>query len=66
MASILWLVTVLIVVLATTPAVAHALELPGKMRLSKGESVTAELDHFFEPTMQAMIHGGLQVRRGFL
>jgi aryl-alcohol dehydrogenase (NADP+) len=23
-----------------------------------------ELDHFFEPTMQAMIHGGTAVRRG--
>jgi hypothetical protein len=33
----LWVVTVLIVVLATVPAVAHALELPGKMRLSKDE-----------------------------
>ena len=33
----LWTATVLIVVLATVPAVAHALELPGKMRLSKDE-----------------------------
>jgi aryl-alcohol dehydrogenase-like predicted oxidoreductase len=23
-----------------------------------------ELDHFFEPTMQGMVHGGVQVRRG--
>jgi aryl-alcohol dehydrogenase-like predicted oxidoreductase len=23
-----------------------------------------ELDHFFEPTMQSMIHGGVNVRRG--
>jgi hypothetical protein len=30
-------VTVLIVVMASIPAVAHALELPGKMRLSKDE-----------------------------
>jgi hypothetical protein len=42
MASILWLVTVLIVVLATIPAVAHAPELPGKMRLSKDEYVTMQ------------------------
>jgi hypothetical protein len=34
---VLWIVTVLIVVLATVPAAAHALELPGKMRLSKDE-----------------------------
>lgn len=27
---------------------------------------STELDHFFEPTMQAMIHGGVQVRRGIL
>jgi aryl-alcohol dehydrogenase-like predicted oxidoreductase len=27
-----------------------------------GEST--ELDHFFEPTMQGMIHGGVHVRRG--
>jgi hypothetical protein len=33
----LWIATVLIVVLATVPAVAHRLELPGKMRLSKDE-----------------------------
>jgi hypothetical protein len=33
----LWIATVLIVVLATVPAVAHGLELPGKMRLSKDE-----------------------------
>jgi Domain of unknown function (DUF1772) len=32
-----WMVTVMIVVLATVPSVAHALELPGKMRLSKDE-----------------------------
>jgi hypothetical protein len=25
---------------------------------------TTKLDHFFEPTMQGMIHGGVQVRRG--
>ena len=37
MASILWLVTVSIVMLASVPAIAHALELPGKMRLSKDE-----------------------------
>jgi hypothetical protein len=33
----LYIVTVLIVVMASIPAVAHALELPGKMRLSKDE-----------------------------
>ena len=33
----LWVATLLIVMLATVPAVAHALELPGKMRLSKDE-----------------------------
>jgi hypothetical protein len=33
----LYIVTVLIIMLATVPAVAHALELPGKMRLSKDE-----------------------------
>ena len=33
----LCIATVLIVVLATVPAIAHALELPGKMRLSKDE-----------------------------
>jgi hypothetical protein len=35
MPRVLYIVTVLIVVLAAVPAVAHALELPGKMRLSK-------------------------------
>jgi hypothetical protein len=37
MFRVLYIVTVLIVVLATVPAVGHALELPGKMRLSKDE-----------------------------
>lgn len=26
---------------------------------------STELDHFFEPTMQSMLHGGVNVRRGF-
>jgi len=30
--------------------------------VSRPEST--ELDHFFEPTMQGMIHGGVNVRRG--
>jgi aryl-alcohol dehydrogenase-like predicted oxidoreductase len=30
--------------------------------ISRPEST--ELDHFFEPTMQSMVHGGAQVRRG--
>ncbi len=37
-----WIVTVLIVVLATVPSVAHALELPGKMRLSKDDYATMQ------------------------
>jgi hypothetical protein len=38
----LWIMAVLIVVLASVPAVAHALELPGKMRLSKDEYATMQ------------------------
>jgi aryl-alcohol dehydrogenase-like predicted oxidoreductase len=46
---------------------ALALRLPEEIAqqltdVSQPEST--ELDHFFEPTMQAMIHGGTQVRRG--
>jgi len=46
---------------------ALALELPPEIerrltQLSRLEST--ELDHFFEPTMQGMIHGGVPVRRG--
>ena len=37
MFRVLYIVTVLIVVLAIVPAVAHTLELSGKMRLSKDE-----------------------------
>jgi hypothetical protein len=37
MSPAIYIVTVLIVVLANTPAVVDALELPGKMRLSKDE-----------------------------
>jgi hypothetical protein len=37
MSAALYIVTALVVVLTTVPAVAHALELPGKMRLSKDE-----------------------------
>jgi len=42
-------------------------ELPAKIEralteVSRPEST--ELDHFFEPTLQAMIHGGVPVRRG--
>jgi len=29
------------------------------------ELASTELDHFFEPTMQKMIHGGVTVQRGF-
>jgi aryl-alcohol dehydrogenase-like predicted oxidoreductase len=29
-----------------------------------GRPESSELDHFFEPTMQGMIHGGVAVRRG--
>src|SRR5438874_13674823 len=42
MPRVLYIVTVLIVVLAAVPAVAHALELPGKMRLSKEEYVSMQ------------------------
>lgn len=46
---------------------ALALELPAEIerrltQVSRLEST--ELDHFFEPTMQGMIHGGVPVRRG--
>jgi len=46
---------------------ALALELPPEIesrltQVSRLEST--ELDHFFEPTMQGMIHGGVPVRRG--
>lgn len=46
---------------------ALALELPAEMEriltdVSRPEST--ELDHFFEPTLQGMLHGGVNVRRG--
>jgi aryl-alcohol dehydrogenase-like predicted oxidoreductase len=46
---------------------AFAIELPAEIErrlteVSRPEST--ELDHFFEPTMQGMIHGGVNVRRG--
>jgi aryl-alcohol dehydrogenase-like predicted oxidoreductase len=46
---------------------ALAVELPAEIErrlteVSRPEST--ELDHFFEPTMQGMIHGGVHVRRG--
>ncbi len=46
---------------------ALAIELPAEIErrlteVSRPEST--ELDHFFEPTMQGMIHGGVHVRRG--
>jgi aryl-alcohol dehydrogenase-like predicted oxidoreductase len=46
---------------------ALALELPTEAErllteVSRPEST--ELDHFFEPTMQGMLHGGVRVRRG--
>ncbi|HET8761632.1 MAG TPA: aldo/keto reductase [Nitrospiria bacterium] len=46
---------------------ALAIELPAEIErrlteVSRPEST--ELDHFFEPTMQGMIHGGVRVRRG--
>jgi hypothetical protein len=43
------------------------LELPPEIerRLTDaGRPESSELDHFFEPTMQGMIHGGVAVRRG--
>jgi hypothetical protein len=43
----LWVVTVIIVMVATVPAVAHALEFPGKMRLSKDEYVV--MQHVYYP-----------------
>ena len=46
---------------------ALALQLPPEIErrlteVSRPEST--ELDHFFEPTMQGMVHGGVRVRRG--
>jgi len=46
---------------------ALAIDLPPEIErrlteVSRPEST--ELDHFFEPTMQGMIHGGVHVRRG--
>ncbi len=46
---------------------ALALELPGETerRLTEvSQPESTELDHFFEPTMQGMVHGGVRVRRG--
>jgi aryl-alcohol dehydrogenase-like predicted oxidoreductase len=43
------------------------LDLPPELadRLSAaGRPPSNELDHFFEPTMQAMVHGGVPVTRG--
>jgi hypothetical protein len=45
------IVTVLVVVLATIPAVSHALELPGKMRLTRDEYVTMQRVYYPGYTM---------------
>lgn len=42
-------------------------ELPpeiGRRLTEASQPESTELDHFFEATMQAMVHGGVHVRRG--
>ena len=43
------------------------LELPAevdRLLTEASQPESTELDHFFEPTLQAIIHGGVPVRRG--
>jgi aryl-alcohol dehydrogenase-like predicted oxidoreductase len=50
-----------------TNLAALTIELPPELeqRLTEVSRLeSTELDHFFEPTLQGMIHGGVQVRRG--